>query len=77
MQSYINKFNIAINGNRSEVLINFSQAVPQIPSQVTSSAEPTEVPVEIIPVANLVMTEEVARNLLQMLQDILKDPSGE
>ena len=35
MQSYINKFNIAINGNRSEVLINFSQAVPQIPSQVT------------------------------------------
>ena len=48
MQSYINKFNIAINGNRSEVLINFSQAVPQIPSQVTNSAEPTEVPVEII-----------------------------
>ncbi len=77
MQSYINKFNIAINGNRSEVLINFSQSVPQIPNQVANSAKPTEVPVETIPVANLVMTEEVAQNLLQMLQDILKDPSGE
>ena len=77
MQSYINKFNIAINGNRSEVLINFSQSVPQIPNQVANSAEATEVPVETIPVANLVMTEEVAQNLLQMLQDILKDPSGE
>lgn len=77
MQNYINKFNIAINGNRSEVLINFSQSVPQIPNQVANSAEPTEVPVETIPVANLVMTEEVAQNLLQMLQDILKDPSGE
>ena len=77
MQTYTNKFNIAINGDRSEVIIDFFQNIPQFPPQERNVQEPMTFHVETLPVANLVMTKQIAQNLLQVLQNILSEDEAE
>lgn len=72
MQMYANRFNIAKNQDGSEVILNFFQNMPQFPDSVDQEAVVTDVPTEMMPVANLVMTSQCARSLLAVLQDILE-----
>ncbi|WP_298016729.1 hypothetical protein [uncultured Dysosmobacter sp.] len=69
MQQYVNKFFIAMNEDKSEVIINFAQNVPTIPESATVS--PDEFEVQVIPVAGLVMTGEFAENLAKSLSNLL------
>ncbi|MBR5792387.1 MAG: hypothetical protein IKY34_04705 [Ruminiclostridium sp.] len=73
MQAYTNRFNVAMNFDGSEVMINFFQSVPQVPEDA-ANAVVAEMPTENIPVANLVMTGQSAHNLLAALQGILNAP---
>lgn len=73
MQMYTNRFRVAMNYDGTEVLINFSQNVPQIPDDA-EEGRLSEMPTENIPVADLVMTGQCARNLLATLQEVLNTP---
>lgn len=71
MQVFTNKFSVALNQDKSEVIINFFQNVPIIP---TSSDQPKlvrEMASEIVPVANIVMTGQCARNFVETLSNML------
>lgn len=74
MQIFTNKFNIAMNMDKTEVIINFSQHVPIMPSdndELTGSAQrPT---FENIPVSKIVMTGQQAKNLVTLLSNMLEE----
>ncbi len=73
MQAYVNKFSIALNQDKTEAIINFFQNVPVIPQNEGASKMTVrgEMPAEVIPVVNLVMTGECAHNFARMLLDLL------
>lgn len=71
MQVYTNRFNIAKNQDGSEVILNFFQNMPKLPDPTGQETIVSEIPTEMTPVANLVMTGQCAHNLLKVLQDIL------
>lgn len=71
MQVYTNRFNIAKNQDGSEVILNFFQSMPKLPDPAKEETIASEIPTEMTPVANLVMTGQCAHNLLKVLQDIL------
>ena len=72
MQVFTNKFSIALNQDKSEVIINFFQNVPIIPTSNDQPKLVQEMTSEIIPVANIVMTGQCARNFVEMLSNMLE-----
>lgn len=78
MQAYTNKFSIALNQDKSEVILNFFQNVPTIPQQDESeNLVVSEFKSEIIPIANLAMTGQCARNLASALLQLLDHPTDQ
>lgn len=74
MQTYTNRFNVAMNFDGTEVLVNFFQTLPQVP-EGANTVSISEMSTENVPVANLVMTGQCARNLLAALQEVLNAPN--
>lgn len=80
MQTYVNKFNIALNQDKSEALVDFFQNVPVIPqnNEAMNITFDTNLNTEVIPVVNLVMTGECARQLAMTLLALLgQEPPSE
>lgn len=71
MQAYTNRFNLAINRDGSEVILNFFQNMPSAETLIEHEDSSAELSTEMTPVANLVMTGRCAHSLLQALQNIL------
>lgn len=71
MQTYTNRFNVAMNKDGSEIILNFFQNMPELQAVADQDATDSDLPTEMIPVANLVMTGQCAHNLLTVLQNIL------
>lgn len=71
MQSFVNKFNIVLNQNKSEVIINFYQQYPV--AQADGEIPSENIEVEVTPVANLIMNGDCAANLCKVLADLLQD----
>ena len=69
MLQFTNKFSVALNHDKSEAIINFYQNTPVLPANGQTNTE--EFPAEITPVANIVMTGDVARQLAHILQELL------
>lgn len=69
MLLFTNKFSVALNHDKSEAIINFYQNTPVLPANGQTSGK--ELPAEITPVADIVMTGEVARQLANILQELL------
>ena len=72
MQLFANKFSIAMNESKSEVVVNFFQNVPTIPGSVDGTTVSGTMDSEVVPISNLVMTgefaEQLATTLLRMLE---------
>lgn len=71
MQTFTNKFSIALNQDKTEVMINFFQNVPTLPETNMTPAEAESISSVIVPVANLVMTGQCAKTLVDVLSDLL------
>lgn len=71
MQSFTNKFSIALSQDRTEVVFNFYKNIPLIPED----NPPDEISVQVVPVANLVMTGQCAKNFSKALSDLLSKDS--
>ena len=72
MQTFTNKFKIAMNQDKTEVILNFYQSVPE-PTTAMDKVHVIQNPERIdAPVANLVMTGQCARSLLSVLGDMLE-----
>lgn len=71
MQLFTNRFNVMLNQDKTEAIINFYQHAPTV--QGIEDADSNAIELKIEPVANLVMTGQCARNLLQVLQDLLNE----
>lgn len=69
MQAFANKFTIFFNQDKTEAIINFYQEIPDL-SNVTGQVV-GNFPTEVTPVANLAMTSQCAKNLLDSLQALL------
>ena len=71
MQTFTNKFSIAMNQDKTEVIINFFQNIPIVPVGNEPVARVGEMESELIPVSNIVMTGQCARNFLSTLSEML------
>ena len=69
MQTFVNKFDIVINQDKSEVVLNFSQMSPVLPKE--GGAMPTDITTEETPVSSMVMTNILAQNLITTMQRML------
>lgn len=72
MQTFINKFSIAMTPDKTEVVLNFFQHIPTIPDENCSDANKELAP-NIEPVANLVMTGQCAHFLVDVLSQMLSE----
>lgn len=72
MQTFANKFNIALNQDKSEVIINFFQNIPKIPEVQGTSQVLSEPQADIIPVSNLVMTGQTAQALAETILHLME-----
>lgn len=72
MQVFTNKFSVALNQDKSEVIINFFQNIPTIPTANDQSKVVREMSSTIIPVANIVMTGQCAHNFVATLSNMLE-----
>ena len=75
MQSFTNKFSIALNQDKTEAIINFYQNIPMIPEDGSNISG--EIPSQIIPVASLAMTGQCARNFAKALNDLLEQETSQ
>lgn len=64
MKQYTNAFFSFLNDKGNEVVITFAQDTPSVPS---TTEQQNSIPTERTIVAELVMNEDVARNLMQSL----------
>ena len=71
MQTFTNKFSVAFNQDRSEALINFFQNVPNIPADDSAANGNVQMTSQIIPVANMAMTGQCARNLAEAILKLI------
>lgn len=71
MQAFTNKFSIAVNQDKSEVIINFYQNIPNLPVDLDGSVGLREMQSTVIPVSNLVMSGQCAQNLVSTLSSLL------
>ncbi len=72
MNVFTNQFRIAMNQDKSEVVLNFYQTAPHFTEDTAADASVREfslAPVE--PVANLVMTGQCAQRLAEVLNTLL------
>lgn len=74
MQTYVNKFNVALSQDKSEAILDFSQNTPLIPGDSESGGP---MGTNITPVANLVMTGACARQLAVTLLALLDQEAPE
>ena len=72
MQTFANRFNIALNQDQTEVVINFYQNVPRIPDTQGGTQMIPEPQADIIPVSNLVMTGQTARTLAETILHLMQ-----
>lgn len=72
MQMYTNRFTVAANQDKSEFVIDFFQAVPKVPVAPEENSVTPNLPTEIFPVSNLVMSGQTAINLIKAIQNILE-----
>ena len=71
MQIFTNKFTIAVNAEKTEVILNFFQNIPTFPPDGTPSSEPVPAATQIVPVANLAMSGLFAKNLAETILKML------
>lgn len=72
MQAFTNKFNIAMNQDKTEVIINFFQNIPTVPVNTEYPQLVREMTSDVVPVANLVMTGQCAKNFAATLSSMLE-----
>lgn len=68
MRDFTNKFQIAVNGNKSEITLNFFHESPVIPDDNSGIKDVTT---ELI--SSLVMNSDTAHELIEILSSMLKD----
>lgn len=71
MQTFTNKFSIAVTPDKSEVVLNFFQNIPAIPEEENAIEAPKELTPTVLPVANLVMTGQFAEEFVKVLSQML------
>lgn len=72
VQMYTNRFTVAANQDKSEFVIDFYQTVPKVPVDPEGGSATPNLPTEIHPVSNLVMSGQTAVNLIKAVQSILE-----
>ena len=73
MQTFTNHFQILMNQDKTEVILNFTQNIPEIKEDGAISDQGMVVQ----PVANLAMTGQMARNLANTLLGMLTPETQE
>lgn len=73
MHVFTNKFTVAVNHDKSEVILNFYQRTPDVPTD-TGPVDLREIPTTLTPVSNLVMSGQCAQNLVATLASLLSQP---
>ena len=77
MQSFTNKFSIAMNPDKTEVILDFFQNVPVFENDDVGINKKVDATMQKIPVANLVMSGTCARNLADVLLKMFEeDPTN-
>lgn len=71
METFTNRFTVAMTPDKSEVVLNFFQNIPVIPDDVTLSSTPLDQSPTVVPVINLVMTGQCAKSLVDVLSQML------
>lgn len=69
MYTYVNKLNAAVNQDKTEVVLNFLQEIPNFENP---SSGITKVEAKEIAAVNLVMGENLARNLANTILAMLE-----
>ena len=71
MHTFTNKFNIALNQDKTEVMVTFYQNYPVMADQLNLQNVPQEIPANVEAVSQLVMTAPFAKvfaeNLLALM----------
>ena len=73
MQNYTNRFSIAVNKNKSELMLNFYQESPNFDINTLDEGKKNILPSTVDLVANLVMSYSCAEDLIHALQKIISD----
>ena len=77
MHIFANKFSIALNQDKTEVMLSFFQNYPSLNEQLTADGSQIDMSTTVEPVSQLVMTGPCAKSLAEALGSLMNDTAPE